>query len=907
MSSFFHTSYESDTSSDEESLYYSDDERYLKQLQNKKSVNIQISNDTDDDSSDEELLSDSSDDEKIELKKEEDVEEASGDDDDDDDSDDWSNDDDSDSDSDSDDSDAPPRGRSYFLKKDFLKGGNDSDSDSGDEKKIVKSAKEKYLDELLNLSNNIENLSMVEEWVKIGNEFDKLFKLAYKHNQYHILIPRSYIKAISILDDLINKSKNDDDDEEENNNKKVLSSSESKSLNILKQKIKREVKTYNDEVLTYKKDPEAYENIKDDSNLINNENQDQNNQLIVSAENLFFIVQSIIDSRGKKGIDLNEHLNTLNKLLDLTNSTYEKIIILNLLISLRYELNSKDKFMSINEWLLTLNDISKLLDILDNDKSYVITENAPSNDNFTKPPPANENGLHLIGGSISSFVERLSDELTTHLLYIDPNSSEYIKTLQNDSKLYSIIIRCQSYLTRIISIDNYSKPEGEQINRIIIKRLENIYYKPIKLIIFSELNNNNNNINNIPKINSSEIDENLNKLNTNNLIDSLCSHIYKYSNGISSSIYRKRAALMQSYYYSITNQFFKARDILHLTHVQATIHTSEPGVQVLFNRAIVQLGLAAFRSGLIEETQIILHEVVTSQHTRDLLGQGRIYFNNNLNNQTNNIVNNTNNNQFNNYNNLNTNNISENGKFVPFHTHVNIELVDIVYYISSLLIEVPLIALQSYQSSTNGANNLLNNELQLQSQNINKNTSRSFKRILDYTERQYFQGPPEETRDYIFDAYHKLIKFNWFESSKILSNLKVWVMMPGISTINENGENGLELLKEMLIKLCKFQSLKTWAYVNAGIIKNYSIKKLSKRFELNEDDICGILGSLISNEEIKGYLKINDDNNSKWIIFENKENGINQIIRGLTTKVNSILERNEKLSLGGYQIMLKKK
>lgn len=874
MSVFFNSSYDSELSSDEETLYYSDDEHYLKQQQVEKKLLIT----GDDEDSDEESMSESeaSEDESSSTKKSAFLKggDASDEDEDEDDSE-WSN-DDSDSDSDS---DVAPRGRSYFLKGD----NNDSDSEDEDEKKIVKSAKDKYLDELALLTDTIENLSMVQEWVRLAIEFDKLYRLSYKHNQYHISIPRSFIKAVAILEDAINTESNPEE------SGKKLNASESKSLNILKQKIKKEAKLYREQVETYKKDPESYEAIKDEETLIAGDDGDENKDLNVSIDNLFPIVQMVVESRGKKGVDQNENLKTLNELYDISSSTYEKLVVLNLIISLRYDVYNKEKYMPTDQWQIAAQDITKLLDLLDSDKSYVISETAPANDNVATPPAANAEGKHLIVGSITAFVEKLADELTSHLLYLDPNSSEYISLLKDDSQLYTIIVRAQLYLSQIIS--NLDDIEGDQLCRIIVKRIESIYYKPVKLIILSELNTWNalsisdNSNENVEKITVSEAQDSSNTLQTNLLIDNLCSHLYQHASGIQSSIYRKRAALMQSFYYSISNQFFRARDILHLTHVQTTIHTSEPGVQVLFNRAIVQLGLAAFRSGLSEEAQIILNEIVTSANTRDLLGQSKIYFSNSQTPAPEVGPN-------------------EKGKYVPFHMHVNIELIDSVYYIASLFVEVPLMALQSYQSSTPGAINVANSEAQ-QAQN-KKTVSRSFKRILDYTERQYFQGPAEETRDHVFEAYNKLVKFNWKSASKILADLKVWGMMPGVSITNAEGNSGIELLNEMLTVQCKNVALKTWAYVNAGIVKNYSVRKLATRFDIDENKVCSSLGGLIHREEIRGSLKFNEDG-SKSIVFNKKEDGMCEIVRDLTDCVNSILERNEKLSVGGYQIMLKKK
>lgn len=46
------------------------------------------------------------------------------------------------------------------------------------------------------------------------------------------------------------------------------------------------------------------------------------------------------------------------------------------------------------------------------------------------------------------------------------------------------------------------------------------------------------------------------------------------------------------YHYAIHDKFFEARDLLLMTHLPEKIHKAKPSLQVLFNRATVQLGMA---------------------------------------------------------------------------------------------------------------------------------------------------------------------------------------------------------------------------------------------------------------------------------------------------------------------------
>lgn len=86
------------------------------------------------------------------------------------------NDSESESDIDSDDSDGRPYGPDWFKKSEFRKGGTNkflkgasySDSESEDEgKKVVKSAKEKLLDEMQAVYSSVENAGMTQDWVTI--------------------------------------------------------------------------------------------------------------------------------------------------------------------------------------------------------------------------------------------------------------------------------------------------------------------------------------------------------------------------------------------------------------------------------------------------------------------------------------------------------------------------------------------------------------------------------------------------------------------------------------------------------------------------------------------------------------------------------------------------------------------
>ncbi|GMF00556.1 unnamed protein product [Ambrosiozyma monospora] len=264
MSRFFAASYESDDSSDEDLLLSSDEELLSSSASEAGSDSEDESIDNNDDNDDE---------------------------DDDDDSIDWDDDDDDDSDSDSDDDfgSGKKRGPSYFLKS---AGDSDSDSDS-DEKVVLKSAHEKYLDEVEASVDQIENLTMVQDWVKVANENDKLAKLVSKHPQYHISVPRLYIKSLAVLEDAINDFQ---EQEKEEGNKKKLNASESKALNVTRQRTKKAIRENQEEYDKYRKDPEGYENGTDEAAAKAAAEKNQTKENTADAQ-IFSALRTVVETR----------------------------------------------------------------------------------------------------------------------------------------------------------------------------------------------------------------------------------------------------------------------------------------------------------------------------------------------------------------------------------------------------------------------------------------------------------------------------------------------------------------------------------------------------------------------------------------------------------------------------------
>jgi len=106
-----------------------------------------------------------------------------------------------------------------------------------------------------------------------------------------------------------------------------------------------------------------------------------------------------------------------------------------------------------------------------------VIETAEEWDDDEKPPLPAPGEILKIPGSIVSFVDRLDDELTRSLQHIDPHTTEYIDRLSDEGALYTTILRNQLYLERLQR--NQNVPTDESLNRVIMRRLEHLYFKVV--------------------------------------------------------------------------------------------------------------------------------------------------------------------------------------------------------------------------------------------------------------------------------------------------------------------------------------------------------------------------------------------------------------------------------------------
>jgi translation initiation factor 3 subunit C len=671
-------------------------------------------------------------------------------------------------------------------------------------------------------------------------------------------VPKIYVKTVADLEDFVNETVA----KQKSSNKK-MNASNAKGFNAIKQKIKKNNKDYAAQIEKYRADKDSY--------MESDEEEEKKKPAIAAPrlsklerveapaavagdddgfatvgrggktlqytpESILKHLRVIVESRGKKNTDRLEQIRTMEKLLEVAQTPYQRIRVYLTLISTRFDLSttSTAAYMSVEQWKAAEQELSTLLSVLEKERNYVVSEGAEEWEDDEKQPQVAAGETFYIPGSIVSYVERLDDELTRSLQHIDPHTAEYIERLSDEKQLYTNLVRTQIYVEGLTKLEK-TELRQDSLNRVVMRRLEHIYFKPSQVITILE--------DGTDKALPSELETSITTRGNSDaqtLVQTLCNYLFRNSDGI----LRARAMLAQIYFLALHDQYYRARDLMLMSHLSENIANFDVSSQILFNRTLVQIGLCAFRAGLIYEAQNTLSEICGSGRQKELLAQGIILQR---------------------YSTVSPEQERlERQRQLPFHMHINLELLECIYLTSSMFLEVPLMAQTS--SSPEMKRRVI---------------SKTFRRMLDYNERQVFTGPAENTRDGVIMSAKFLAAGDWKKAAEMLNSIKIWDLMPQP-----------EKIKEMLSQQIQEEGLRTYLFTYAPFYDSLSISTLSTMFELSEKKIAAIISRMISHEELGAALdQVNDA-----IVFRKgvELSRLQSQIVTLADKSMNLLEANEK-------------
>jgi len=394
-------------------------------------------------------------------------------------------------------------------------------------------------------------------------------------------------------------------------------------------------------------------------------------------------------------------------------------------------------------------------------------------------------------GSLTLFLSRLDEEYNKSLQHTNPHTVEYVIRLRDESKLADLLAKGKKYEERIGA--------NEDASQLALLRLEHLYYRHDSIAEKVDRASKSYNIMgeaiSVPEEKSEPVDY-------EELIEKLCVYVYQYG----SDRNKTRAMLCHIYHHALHNRFLEARDLLLMSHLQDNIsNVGDISTMILFNRMMVTLGLSAFRQGRIKDAHQCLSEICSGR-VRELLAQG-----------------------------INTGRFAsersveeekaEKRRQIPYHQHINLDLLEACHLISAMLLEVPNMAAAGEDPNRRS-----------------KIISRTFRKNHDSYDRQVFTGPPEQTRDFVMRASKSLMKGDWRSCADLILNLEAWKLIPG--------EDSVQHIQSMLLEKIKLEGLRTYLFAFSSHYDSLSLNQLCGMFQMNKNEIHSIVSKMMINQEL---------------------------------------------------------
>jgi hypothetical protein len=149
----------------------------------------------------------------------------------------------------------------------------------------------------------------------------------------------------------------------------------------------------------------------------------------------------------------------------------------------------------------------------------------------------------IVAQNLVSFVERLDDELYLSLRLLDNHSADFLNRLLDMAPLLSLAAEVQEYY------ENLGKHNVAA--RLAMRRLEHLYYKHDDLIA---------------KAAHKCVQQGDKPEGRQDYVNGLAMKVYRFGD----DALRTRAMLCQIYYLALHDDFYKARDMLLMSHLQVT-------------------------------------------------------------------------------------------------------------------------------------------------------------------------------------------------------------------------------------------------------------------------------------------------------------------------------------------------
>ncbi|CAN8062880.1 unnamed protein product [Agarophyton chilense] len=582
----------------------------------------------------------------------------------------------------------------------------------------------------------------------------------------------------------------------------------------------------------------------------------------------------ILKARGRKGTNRMEQISLIESLLPCSKSPRQCIEVMLHLISAKFDgIPAAKLFMPAELWRSAVGDARKVMvlareqfpgirfsdeaDEQGEDPSIILKGTGtgeivdPAGETLVgmavptaaeeqvKKTEVDAEGQIIVRGDVVSNFERFDEELFRAWQHTDAYAPEYVERLKDEVILLDLASEVQSYFENAAEREESKQdPEETRLNalrsraaRVAARRVVHMYYKS------EELN--------------SRVQELSGRKASDRTLTELAALVYRYGDDRAKSM----VMLAHIYKHALENRFFAARDMLLMSHLQETIADSDIPLQVMFNRAMTQLGLCAFRTGKPWEAHACLQELCSPSYgggggglsrMKELLAQGIA--------------------QQRGYEKTPEQEKAEARRQIPYHMHINLDFIETAHLTSAMLLEVPAMALSKARGDVR-----------------RWPVSKSFQYFLRNSMKQAFPGPPENTRDFVMAATRCLMRGDWSGAFNYICGIRSWKALT-LSTRTQT--------KERLKELLKVEALRTFSLSYSSYFDSMSTRQLSALFGLPPAKVHSVLSKMIINLEMRASW---DQPTASIVMRRTEPSRLQSLALQLASKVANMTENNEKL------------
>lgn len=525
-------------------------------------------------------------------------------------------------------------------------------------------------------------------------------------------------------------------------------------------------------------------------------------------------LNEICAMRGKKGTDRSMMIEMLQELKQISEAhnlgaAVSVKICFNIMAAI-YDYNPNiATCMKSDMWEKScLPTIQELLNTLLENSDIVVGANIlEESEQLDKAP-------FRVRGCILTMVERLDQEFTKMLQACDAHSTEFVERLKDEQTLCDIICKLEKYL------ETYGS--SEELCCIYLRHIDHLYYK-FDPSAFDEKQDNEN--------------------SSAAIMDRLCKFIYAKD---STDRLRTRAMLCHIYHHALHDRWYQARDLMLMSHLQDNIQHSDVSTQILYNRTLVQLGLCGFRQGHIRDAHNALVDIQSSNRAKELLAQGLVPQRQ--------------------YERTPEQEKIEKRRLLPYHKHINLELLECVYLVSAMLIEIPYMAAH---------------EMDVRKRMISKN----FHHVLKMSDRQTLTGPPESMREHVVAASKAMRNGDWRKCRDYIinekMNAKVWDLFYQADKV-----------RDMISAKIQEESLRTYLFRYSSLYDSISIDSLVTMFQIDKTLAHATISKMIISEELMASL---DEPTQIVAMHRTEPTRLQSLALQLAEKVGSLVDNNERI------------